>query len=88
MVSVYIVLYINTDTPEHSEVLGVFKNKENAVAELLERANFRENKEGVLTQYMHPSEEYESFAVLRSKVMEEMELHDDDIYRIIECSCV
>jgi hypothetical protein len=88
MVSVYVVLYIHTGVPEFSEILGVFKDKESAVAELLERANYRENKEGVLTQYMHPTNEYESFAILRAKVMEEMELHDKDIYRITECPCV
>ena len=88
MASVYVVLYIHTDAPEHSEVLGVYKDKEKAVAELLERANYRENKEGVLTQYMQPTEEYESFSILRTKVMEEMELHDEDIYRITECLCI
>lgn len=88
MNNVYVVLYIHTDTPEQSEVLGVFKNKERAVEELLERANYRENKEGVLTQYMRPTDEYESFAFLRTKVMKEMELHDVDIYRITEYLCV
>ena len=88
MTSVYVVLYIHTDVPKFSEVLGVFKNKEKAVAELLERANYRQNKEGVLTQYMIPTNKYESFAILRTKVMKEMELHDEDIYRITECLCV
>jgi len=88
MAIVYALLYIQTDVPEHSEVLGVYTNKETAVSELLERANYRENKHGVLTQYMEPTDEYESFAILRTKVEEKMELHDKDIYRITEIPCM
>lgn len=85
---VYVLLYIHRDTPENSEVLGAFKNKEHAVTELLERANFRVNNQGFLTQYFRPSYEYESYKVLYDKVMEEMELYDDDIYRITELTCL
>ncbi len=88
MVNVYVVLYIHTNEPEHSEVLGVYTTKEKAVAELLELANYRENKSGVLTQYFEPTNDYESFSILRTKVMEEMELHDTDIYRITEFPCM
>ena len=45
--NVFVVLYIHTDVSDYSEVLGVFKNKEDAVKELLERANYRE-KDGTI----------------------------------------
>lgn len=80
---VYTVLYIHTDTPSHSEVLGVFINKSDAVSELLERANYRE-RNGVLTQYMKPCTDYTSFAELVNLVNTNMELIDEDIYRITE----
>lgn len=80
---VYILLYIHTDKPSYSEVLGVFVNKSDAVAELLERANYRDTK-GKLTQYMKPCNEYESFAHLTNLVTTNMELEDEDIYRITE----
>lgn len=88
MNTIYVLLYIHTDIPEYSEVLGVFKNKESAVTELLERANYRKNKQGFLTQYLYPTDEYESFDALYSKVMENMELYDEDIYRITECNYI
>mgnify|MGYP000229695628 CR=1 FL=1 len=80
---VFIVFYIQTDIPENSEVLGVFNNKEEAVRELLERANYRE-KNGKLTQYMDQCDEYDSFADLYNIVFSNMELVDVDIYRITE----
>ena len=80
---VYTVLYIHTDKPEYSEVLGVFINKSHAVSELLERANYRNNN-GILTQYMKPCNEYDSFDDLFNIVNNEMELIDEDIYRITE----
>ena len=80
---VFVVSYIHTEVPHYSEVLGVFINKEEAVNELLERANYRE-KDGQLTQYMEPTDEYESFQFLKNKVMEEMQLEDVDLYKIQE----
>ena len=80
---VFVVLYIHTDNPSFSEVLGVFVNKCDAVEELLERANYRE-KNGRLTQYREPTSEYSSMTYLRTKVDEKMELVDTDIYRIVE----
>ena len=47
----YSLLYINIDKAEYAEILGVYSTKEQAVLQLLERANYRE-KDGVLTQYM------------------------------------
>ena len=80
---VFIVFYIQTDIPENSEVLGVFNKKDKAVRELLERANYRE-KNGKLTQYMDPCDEYDSFTDLYNIVFSTLELVDTDIYRITE----
>ncbi len=81
MTEVYVLIYIHSTVVEYSEVLGVYREKSKAIDELLERANYRK-KNGVLTQYMEPTTEYESFGVLRKLVEENMELHDEDIYRI------
>ena len=79
----YSLLYINIDKAEYAEILGIYRSKERAVMELLERANYRE-KNGKLTQYMEETDEYESFSALKDKVMTEMELVDHDIYKICE----
>lgn len=81
MDSVFVLLYIHTDEPEHSEILGAYKDKYTAVNELLERANYRE-RNGKLTQYMEPTDEYDSLEALRRQVCNQMELVDVDIYRI------
>jgi hypothetical protein len=81
--TVYIVFYVNVDTPEISEVLAVFNNKTDAVNGLLEKANFREIN-GQLTYYMEPTNMYESFSALKALVEQEMELNDVDIYRITQ----
>ena len=80
---IYAVLYIHMDKADYTEVLGVFKDREKAIDELLERANYR-NRDGKLTQYMQPTDEYPSFEYLREKVSREGELFDADIYRISE----
>ena len=79
----YSLLYINIDQADYAEILGIYSTKEQAVLQLLERANYRE-KEGKLTQYMEYTSEYESFDVLKKRVMNDMELIDVDIYRISE----
>ena len=79
----YSLLYINTDEAEYAEILGIYSTKEQAVMQLLKRANYRE-RDGKLTQYMEYTDEYESFGVLKQKVMDDMELVDVDIYRISE----
>lgn len=78
---VFVLLYINTENPEYSEVLGLFNKKDDAIKELLERANYRE-KDGKLTQYLQPTDDYESFELLKNKVETEMILKDEDIYKI------
>ena len=80
----YSLLYINIDKADYAEILGVYSTKEQAVLELLERANYRERDDGLLTQYMEYTDEYKSFDVLKNKVMNSMELVDVDIYRISE----
>ena len=78
---VYVILYINIDNPEYSEVLGVYNDKNRAVNEIIQKAHYREVN-GQLTYYMEPCNEYDSFDQLRQKVFEEMEIIDLDIYRI------
>ena len=53
--------------------------------ELLKIANYRE-KDGKLTQYLKPCDDYESFTALYNEVNLKGELVDVDVYRIIECS--
>ena len=48
MNSMFILFYIQTDNPEFSEILGVYSSKDKAVDQLLERANYRKNKEAVI----------------------------------------
>ena len=79
----YSLLYINIDQVDYAEILGIYSTKEQAVLQLLERANYRE-KDGKLTQYMEYTSEYESFDVLKKQVMNDMKLVDVDIYRISE----
>tara|TARA_A100001011_G_C14218539_1_gene803199 strand:+ start:798 stop:1058 length:261 start_codon:yes stop_codon:yes gene_type:complete len=76
------LLYIQTDSPYQSDILGLFDTKEKAVDELLERANYRE-KNGKLTQYFIETNEYNSFQELKNEVMKKNELNDVDIYRIV-----
>jgi len=80
---VYGVLYIHIDKAEYSEILGIYKTKDSAVKNLLEKANYRE-KDGQLTQYMEYTNEYESYEFLYNKIMKENKLIDVDIYEIYE----
>jgi len=85
MNKLYVLSYINIDVPEYAEVLGVYLTKTRAIKELLERANYRV-KNGKLTQYNEPTNEYESWNILFKKVEVAMQLIDEDIYRIsIHC---
>jgi hypothetical protein len=82
-IKVYILLYIHTDSPKLSEVLGIYRNKQESIDKLIEKANYRE-KNGILTQYMEKTNDYESIQELRDIVSDKMELTDVDIYRIEE----
>lgn len=81
MTNIYVISYIHTDKPEYSEVLGVYDNKKKAINNLLNFANYRE-KNGKLTQYMKPTDEYKSLKDLYDIIEKNMELKDIDIYRI------
>ena len=90
MKSVYVLKYICiVDDSEqlikfNFNILGVYSTKEEAVEELLIRANYRE-KDGKLTQYKKFTDEYPSLEYLRNKVKNEMCLEDEDIYEIEKC---
>jgi hypothetical protein len=80
---VYVLIYIHTDKPEFSEVLGIYKEKENAINKLIEKANYREI-DGILTQYYEKTEDYESIDEIKKLIYNTNELIDEDIYRIQE----
>lgn len=84
--NLYAVLYINTDEPKLSETLGIFDEKDKAIAHLIERAGYRE-KNGQLTQYMHKTTDYESMEQIVDLVKKTGELIDYDIYRIEDFIC-
>ena len=81
---IYILWYIHTDKVEYSEILGVYSDKNKAIDKLLEKAHYRKDKNGNLTQYMEKSNDYRSYEELKSIVTENLELKDEDIYRITE----
>jgi len=82
--TVFIVYYINTDEPECSEVLNTYTCKDRAIKKLIEVAGYRNDTKGNLTQYFKPTSDYTSYNQLYTLVEENMELIDEDIYRIYE----
>ena len=78
---VFVVMYYNIDGVIDSEVIGVYKNKKEAVASLIKGAHYDE-KDGTLRQYRRSSNDYDSLQHLVDIVTEKMELVDYDIYRI------
>lgn len=80
---IYNIVYINTDDPENCEILGSYMDENEAVSELLERANYRE-KNGVLTQYFKETNEYPSYEFLFNMVKRKKVLYDVDIYKIVK----
>ena len=82
MNEIYVLSYIHTEIPSYSEVYGVYRTKDEAVEKLLEIANYREDKNGNLTQYYIKTSEYSCYNFLKNKVFRDMELVDEDIYRI------
>lgn len=81
----YIVKYTNVDNPVLSEVYGVYSTREKAIDALLLAANFRE-KNGMLTQYMKLTNDYESLSSLRNIVRSSGRLEDTDIYTVEDVS--
>jgi len=81
---VFVVYYINTDEPECSEVLNTYTCKDKAIRKLIEVAGYRNDTKGNLTQYFKPTTDYASYNQLYTLVEENMELIDEDIYRIYE----
>ena len=87
MKSVYVLKYIYVEDDSQNlirfnfNILGVYSTKDEAVEELLIRANYRE-KDGKLTQYKKFTDEYPSLQYLRDKIMNELYLNDEDIYEI------
>jgi hypothetical protein len=77
----YNILYINTEFPEDSYIMGSYPTHENAIDNLLEKAHYRETN-GVLTYYHEPCTDYPSLKFLKTKVRNENELRDLDLYKI------
>jgi hypothetical protein len=75
----YAVLYINVDDNKSSEIYGVYPTKIMAVNALILAANYRE-KNGILTQYMRKSIDYDSMSDLYTNVLKDEFLFDTDIY--------
>jgi len=81
---VFAILYIPTDCSEYSEILGLFNQKEEAVNYLIKMANYRE-RNGNLTQYMKPTNDYDSINHIKDVIDKNNELIDeDDIFRLQE----
>ena len=76
------LLYINVDEPKNSEIYGIYSSFEEAIEKLLKCANYRENENGELTQYMKKTNEYTSLNEIRDIIRQTNELVDVDIYRI------
>ena len=76
------LLYINIDEPRNSEIYGIYSSYDEAIEKLLECANYREDKNGELTQYMKRTNEYTSLNQIRDIIRNTNELVDVDIYRI------
>jgi hypothetical protein len=82
--TIFVIYYINTDEPECSEVLNTYTCKDRAIKKLIEVAGYRQDTNSNLTQYFRPTYDYTSYDQLYALVEENMELVDEDIYRIYE----
>lgn len=85
---VFIVYYVNTDEPECSEIVDIYTCKNRAIKKLIEIAGYRNDNNGKLTQYFRPTSDYKSYNDLYTSVEKNMELFDEDIYRIHETSII
>jgi hypothetical protein len=81
MNEVFVVIYYNVDEISNSEVIGIYRDKEDAVNALIKSAHY-EDDDGDLLQYRRPCDDYKSFNELFLKVWDTLELVDDDLYRI------
>ena len=61
----------------------VYSDKWEAVEELIIRANYRE-KNGILTQYNQPTDDYPSMEYLRNKVYTDLVIEDFECFYSIE----
>ena len=78
---VYVLKY--EEIGNNNEILGVYTDKWEAVEELILRANYRE-KNGHLTQYKKPTDDYPSMDFLRNKVYNDLVIEDMDCFYSIE----
>ena len=80
----YSVLYFNKDDIKYSEMIGVYDNLDKAIRMLIELANYREDKNGNLTQYMKPTDDYSNMQSLYDYVQKKRYIRDYDKYVITE----
>jgi hypothetical protein len=81
MNELFVVVYYNVDEISNSEVIGIYRDKEDAVNALIKAAHY-EDDDGDLLQYKRPCDDYKSFQELNLIVWDTLELVDDDLYRI------
>lgn len=81
MNQVYVLKY--EEIGNNLEILGVYSDKWEAVEELIIRANYRE-KNGILTQYNQPTDDYPSMEYLRNKVYTDLVIEDFECFYSIE----
>lgn len=81
MNQVYVLKY--EEIGNNLEILGVYSDKWEAVEELIIRANYRE-KNGILTQYNQPTDDYPSMEYLRNKVYTDLVIEDLECFYSIE----
>lgn len=86
--TVFIIYYINIDEPKYSEVLNVYHCKDKAIKKLIEVAGYRKDTNGNLTQYFRPTSDYTSYNEIYTLVENNMELIDEDIYRLYEVTVI
>lgn len=79
----FTVIYYNVDEVKNSEVVGIYKTKNEAVTSLIKAAHY-EKRDGVLLQYKRPTEDFESYEELFDNVLKNNCLEDCDLYRIEE----
>ena len=79
----YTVVYINIDEFSFSEVIGTYNTLHLAVVAMIDAAHYDE-VEGVLRQYMMPTDDYISYQQLYDTAIHNLEIEDYDVYKIIQ----